>query len=85
MKILEKIGISIHYLENIKGRELEESLEQQDTNREGMAQEIRQQVYRQCRQEMWLGGERADHLYDNRPVSTIIFQARTNSLPCMTE
>ena len=79
MEKLEKIGLTLHQLETMKRRELEESLRQWDTRRwrEGTVQKSSLHVYRQCRKE--IGG--ADHLYDNRPASTVLFQARTNSLP----
>lgn len=79
MDVLEKVGISIHRVERITRRELEECLREWDTRRwsEGMDKKTSLQLYRQHKKKI---GE-VDHMYDNRPASTLLFQARTNSLP----
>lgn len=79
VRLLEKVGISIHRLERITRRELEECLREWDTRRwrEEMDKKTSLQIYRQHKKKI---GE-VDHMYDNTPASTLLFQARTNSLP----
>ena len=77
--MMEQVDVNGRGLEIMKKEEMEKRIERWDTKRweEEMVEKSSLRIYRRFKKDLG----KMEYVYDNKPESIILFQARTNSLP----